>query len=194
MSPNNDPSASNGATAIPVRTVSNEQASPEIINMEIEHNIPVRQFGQLENPITTKIQKTDEKHEDKELDNVLKVVNQKVKDADKEEKDKSDKKLLKKDKTPKVHNEIKRPVLTTVTAILVAAGLAAAAFYAFHNEPAKVQTSSAAQTAKTATSGSQTTTADITSTSSALDSGLSGLNDGQDFSADELSDKNLGLQ
>lgn len=187
-------------------------SNTDLIQTEIEHGIPVKQpdqpasgapAGGSKNPIVDTSQFIQESAQnDTELEKVLKDVNRKVKDADKKVKKRSflrfkkavppEAKPAKTAPSPKSP----KPALIATVAVLVAAGLAVAAFYAFRQS----ESTSSNQTSLTSSNenaGSNTLQEvkpeDLRNLYADVQSKLNSLNDAQDFNSQALSDQSLGL-
>jgi hypothetical protein len=192
---------------------SSQEPKTNLIEAEIQHNIPVKQHSldSLKNPITAIKQFAEHDNKgDKDLDRVLADVNKSVKDSDKKAPKKSFFSLRSKrtseesanpnKKTKKVKGVKKtKPLLAAVVAILVAIVLSAAAVYAFSQQKTSSDKKSFASSTATPSSSSQTTSSnkmgsdDLNKLSTELNSKVDSLNDSQDFNSTDLSDANLGL-
>lgn len=164
-----------------------QKQDTNLIEAEIEHNIPVKQHisDELKNPIAAIKQFVEhDKKEDKELDKVLKDVNESVKNGGK--------KPVKIGKTNTEKSHGPKPVLAIVAAVLVAAGLSFAAFNAFSSSESD-QKSNKTKTTAQSSGGETAVLSEPDKLAKALKEKLDGLNDSQEFNTTDLSDQNLGL-
>jgi hypothetical protein len=188
--------------------------STELIKAETGQSIPVKAQDQpsgnvvaknVANPIASKqfVGGGNDKS-DKELDSVLKDVNENVKKSgSKSSKQTLFKKIFRKkdsSQAAKVKKEPQhtKPILAIVAAFIVAAGLSVLAFHVYSQDqnPALNSAQKTLAASKTALNNkiqNPVKPADLSDLSLLMNSKLNGLNDTQDFNTNDLSDKNLGL-
>jgi hypothetical protein len=188
-----------------------------LIQAEIEHNIPVKQHNlpaapngePSHNPIThikQFLEADKEKPEHQGLEHVLKDINRNVKAEDKNSGSKPKSSFFRKKIKPENSSPVKsKPILVIAVAAAVACALMAATFYAFkHDTPvARIKASTDSLASKKVDSNaaskdtSQQTSAvspgDLSSLSLSLQSKINAFNDEQDFNQQDLSDQSLGL-
>ncbi len=198
--------------------------SMDIVRTEIEQGIPVKmpnpiamneKHGQNKKqpaPAKQFIESGTEEKGGSSLDDLLKDVNQAVKNPDQDTpKSHWRPKLALKLKSKKSKNDnkvaaqhiSKAPVLAMVTAFVVGVALIGAAVYAFKSPqaspssakstPSRVGTSALATDAIQAAGGTVVKPGDLTDLSSDLQAKPATLNDNEDFNQTPLSDKTLGL-
>jgi hypothetical protein len=204
--------------------IAQDAASPpagnntDLIQAEIEHNIPVRQQDKAgdeaavssHNPIThikQFLEPDADKKDDPQLDNLLQDVNRSVKDETKKPEDKiksaSQQNVDQKKETPKSPKNPK-PIAAVTVAVVIACALSVTAWGAYsQNNKASIQVSSKASSVTANVASTSNTTqavqnpiikpADLSDLASAIQSKENSLNDDQDYNQTDLSDKNLGL-
>jgi hypothetical protein len=195
-----------------------------LIEAEIQHNIPVKiHSSEDKNPIAALKQfvEHDNKNEDG-LDQVLKDVNNSVKDTDKKLGKKSFFSFLKKPKDkkpepvqppqqpqqqlsspPSAQAQQKeqtpgkpkksQPIFVAIVAVIVTSGLSAVAFYAFSHSKTTADNKSGSSQSTQSSNSPQLTVEDLKDFSANMEASMNSLNDPKGFNQTDLSDSNLGL-
>jgi uncharacterized protein HemX len=200
----------------------NPTPGTNLIEAELQHNIPVKPHTADEkNPIMAVKQfvEHDNKNDDG-LDEVLKDVNNSVKDSENKSNKKSFLSFMHKKQKVQVPQAVQQPaamvpapvktdkpktqknlmpMIVIGVAAIVAIGLAVVAFYAFKQQKkTAVNTSANTSSAPTTStiqnvSTGQLTATDIKDFSTNIQSNFASLSDAKDFNQDDLSDASLGL-
>lgn len=197
---------------------SNGQPNQDLMKVELEHNIPIRQPSEPASNDATPAVPSKQFIEaggkgDKHLENLLKDASKSVKgltDLPAKKSRMSLKKLFTKKPQPKAAEAVapsvttpspapktnrRTPLVAVVIAFIAAAALTAVAIYAFRqNQSASTGVSSKSNAVSNQTaSGTALESSELNSLATDLQSKIDQLDDAQDFDAGSLSDQNIGL-